>query len=126
MKQEWRRLVPVFLLLASTVACEEAQLDDFKKEAQEAMEEAKIKAKELGQLSEEEIQKIWSVEYKSIRIENTDLPTLDEKLNELGQERWECYHVAEDGQERILFLRRRASTAFRYLGDLLRLGALVF
>ena len=125
MRPRLKGLVPAFLLLFLSAACEEAQLSDFKEEAREVVEEAKSTAKELGELSEEEIQKIWAVEYKTIRIEATDLAALDAKLNALGQERWECYHVAEEGQERILFLRRRAATAFRYIGDLLKLAALV-
>jgi hypothetical protein len=118
--------VPACLLLVFWTACEEAQLDDFKKEAQRAVEDAKIRAKELGELSEEEVQKIWAVEYTTVRMETTDLAVLNDKLNELGQQRWECYHVSEDGQDRILFLRRRAATALRYVGDLLKLGALLF
>ena len=126
MKATGKQLIFVCLLLTFPAACEEAQLSDLEKEAKEAVEQAKVRAKQWGQLSEEEIQKLWAIEYKSIRVTDTHLATLDEKLNELGQERWECYHVSEDEQGRVLFLKRRGTNTLRYVSDLLRLGALAF
>ncbi len=124
MKLTWKTLIPVCLLFAFAAACKEAQLDDLTQEAQGVIEDARERAKELGQLSEDEIQKIWAVEYKTIRVPQTDLAVLDEKLSELGKDRWDCYHVSEEENGRVVYLKRRESNAFRYVTELLRIGAL--
>ena len=126
MDTRWKRLIPVCLLLAFSAACEKAQLSDLEKEAKEVVDGARMKAKELGELSEEEIQKIWAIEYKTIRVSHTEQSVLDEKLNKLGKERWDCYHVSEDGEGRVFYLKRRESNALRYFTDLLRLGSWAF
>jgi len=119
-------LISVCLLIAISVGCQEAPLNDLKGGAQEAIEDARTKAKELRELSAEELQEIWAIEYKTIRVRHSDLATLDEQLNELGQERWDCYHVSEDGEGRVFYFKRGKSNAIAYLTNLLRLGSIAF
>ncbi len=126
MRPTFKKLIPLYFLIAIPVACKETPLNDLKKGAQEAMEDAKVKAREWRELSEEELQKIWAMEYKTIKVTHSDLTELDEKLNELGKERWDCYHVSEDREGKVFYLKRRKSNAVRYLTDLLRLGSLAF
>ena len=126
MKPTFKKLIPMCLLILIPIACKEAPLKDLEKGAQEAMEDARRKAKEWGGLSEEELKKIWAIEYKTIKVMHSDPAVLNEKLNELGKERWDCYHVSEDGQGKVFYLKRRKSNAVRYLTDLLRLGSWVF
>ena len=125
MRLTFKKLVPLSFLLAIPIACTEAPLEDLKKGAQEAIEDAKVKAKEWQELSEEELQRIWAIEYKTIKTDS-DLTELKEKLNELGKERWDCFHVSEDREGRVLYLKRRKTNAVRYLTDLLRLGSWAF
>ncbi len=119
-------LISVCLLIAISVGCQEAPLNDLKGGAQEAIEDARTKAKELRELSAEELQEIWAIEYKTIRVTHSDLATLDEQLDELGQERWDCYHVSEDGEGKVFYFKRGKSNAIAYLTNLLRLGSIAF
>ncbi len=119
-------LISVCLLIAISVGCQEAPLNDLKGGAQEAIEDARTKAKELRELSAEELQEIWAIEYKTIRVTHSDLATLDEQLDELGQERWNCYHVSEDGEGKVFYFKRGKSNAIAYLTNLLRLGSIAF
>ncbi len=119
-------LISVCFLIAISVGCQEAPLNDLKGGAQEAIEDARTKAKELQELSAKELQEIWAIEYKTIRVTHSDLATLDEQLNELGQERWDCYHVSEDGEGRVFYFKRGKSNAIAYLTNLLRVGSIAF
>ncbi len=101
-------------------------MDDLKGSAQDAIEDAREKARALRELSAEELQEIWAIEYKTIEVTHSDLAALDEQLNELGQERWDCYHVSEDGQGKVFYFKRGKSNAIAYLTNLLRLGSIAF
>ncbi len=116
----------VCFLIAISVGCQEAPLNDLKEGAQEAIEDARTKAKELRELAAEELQEIWAIEYKTIEVTHSDLAALDEQLNELGQERWDCYHVSEDAEGKVFYFKREKSNAIAYLTNLLRLGSIAF
>ncbi len=119
-------LISVCFLIAISVGCQQVPLNDLKEGAQEAIEDARTKAKELRELSAEELQEIWAIEYKTIEVTHSDLAALDEQLNELGQERWDCYHVSEDGKGKVFYFKRGKSNAIAYLTNLLRLGSIAF
>lgn len=123
-----RRLLLCFLI-AFPLACKHTppgSLQNWQDETQEAIEEAKDKAKEWKELSQQEIDKIWAIEYKSVYLSRSDAEGLEMTLNDLGRERWDCYHVGEEEGERILYLKRRKSSVLRSipLSDLLRIWAL--
>ena len=120
------KLVPLGLLFAISVGCQEVPLNDLRGGAQDIIEGARTKAQELGELSAEELQAIWAIEYMTLAVTHTDLAALDEQLNALGQERWECYHVSEDGQVRVFYFKRRKSNAITNLTNLLRFGSIAF
>ena len=101
-------------------------MNDLRGGAQDVIESARTKAQELGELSAEELQEIWAIEYKTLAVTPTDLAALDEQLNGLGQERWECYHVSEDGQVQVFYFKRRKSNAITNLTNLLRFGSIAF
>ncbi len=119
-------LISVCFLIAISVGCQEAPLKDLKEGAQEAIEDAQTKAKELRELSAEELQEIWAIEYKTIKVTHSDLAAMDEQLNELGQERWDCYYVSEDAEGKVFYFKRRKSNAIAYLTNLLRVGSIAF
>ena len=118
-------LVAVFVT-ALSVGCQPAPLTDLREDAQEVIEGARIRADELRQLSAEELQELWAIEYTSLEVAHSDLARVDELLNELGRERWECYHVSEDERGRVFYFKRNKSTLTAHLTDLLRLGAIAF
>ena len=119
-------LISVCLLIAISVGCQEAPLNDLKGGAQEAIEDAREKARTLRELSAEELQAIWAIEYKTIKMTHSDLAAMDKQLNELGQERWDCYHVSEDAEGKVFYFKRGKSNAIAYLTNLLRLGVIAF
>ena len=119
-------LISVCFLIAISVGCQETPLGDLKGSAQEAIEDAREKARALRELSAEELREIWAIEYKTIEVSHTDLAALDEQLNELGQERWDCYHVSETREGKVFYFKRGKSNAIAYLTNLLRLGSIAF
>ena len=118
-------LIAVFMT-ALSVGCQRAPLTDLRGEAQEVIEGARIRADELRELSAEELQELWAIEYTSLEVAHSDLPGLDDLLNEMGRERWECYHVSENGQGRVFYFKRNKSNVTAYLTNLLRLGSIAF
>ncbi len=102
-------------------------LDDAQQQTREALEDARRQASQWKKLSEEEIQKLWAVEYKTIHISGSDTAVFDVRLNDLGKERWECYHVTEATQGKVFYLKRPAASSLRYLPlrDLLRVVLLL-
>ena len=118
-------LIAVFVA-ALSVGCQEAPVRDFRENAQEVIESARTRAGELRELSAEELRELWAIEYTSLEVAQADLSRVDELLNEMGQERWDCYHVGEDGQGRVFYFKRTKTNAASYLTNLLRLGAVAF
>ncbi len=119
-------LISVCFMIVISVGCQEAPLNDLKGGAQEAIEDAQAKAKELRELSAKELQEIWAIEYKTIKVTHSDLAAMDEQLNELGQKRWDCYHVSEDAEGKVFYFKRGKSNAIAYLTNLLRVGSIAF
>jgi hypothetical protein len=64
-----------------------------------------------------------AVEYTSLDVAEADRPRVDELLNEMGQDRWDRYHVGESGQGRACYFNRNKTNTGAYLTNLFRLGA---
>ena len=120
------RTTLIALLAALVAGCQPAPLPDLRGQAQDAIEGARIRADELRELSAEELQDLWAIEYRSLQVAHADLAQVDEQLNELGRERWECYHVSENRQGRVFYFKRNTSNATTYLTNLLKVGAIAF
>ena len=118
-------LITVFVATLS-VGCQEAPVRDFRGDAQEVIEGARARAGELRELSAEEFRELWAIEYTSLEVAQADLSRVDELLNEMGQERWDCYHVGEGEQGRVFYFKRNKTNAATYLTNLLRLGSVAF
>ena len=69
---------------------------------------------------------MWAIEYTSLEVAHADLAGVDELLNEMGQERWDCYHVSDSEQGRVFYFKRNKTNTATYLRNLLRVGALAF
>ena len=115
-------------IVAATLAvgCQGAQVRDFRGDAEEIIEGARTRADELRDLSAEELREFWAIEYTSLEVAQADLSRVDELLNEMGQDRWDCYHVGESGQGRVFYFKRNKTNAAAYLTNLFRLGAVAF
>ena len=77
------RLLPWVLLTMMCSACE-VQFDDLQDDAQDALEEVRTRAIELGELSAEELRDLWAMEYKTVEMTTADLDSLDARLNALA------------------------------------------
>ena len=119
-------LIPLLAVLVLAPACREASLDDLRGDAHDVLDGARSRAQAIGEMSAEELSEIWAIEYRTLLVPHADLGTLDETLNALGQERWECYHVSDEPQGKMFYFKRPKSTAISNLTHLLRLGAFVF
>lgn len=120
------RSIPLFVALLLAAGCREAALDDLRGDAQVVLDEARSRAQTLGDLSSDELSEVWAIEYRTLFIPHMTVGTLDEQLNALGRERWECYHVSEEPQGKRFYFKRPKSTAIANLTHLLRLGSVVF
>ena len=121
-----RAILVAVLLTAVSTGCERAPLTDLSRDAQEVVEGARMRANALRQMSAEELQELWAIEYMSLDVAHSDLAGVDDLLNKLGRERWECYHVSEDERGRVFYFKRNKSTLTAHLTSLLRLGAIAF
>ncbi len=119
-------LIALCAVLVLAAGCREASLDDLRGDAQDVLDEARNRAQALGELSADEMSEVWAIEYRTLLVPHADLGTLDEQLNALGQERWECYHVGDEEQGKMFYFQRRKSTGIANLTNLLRLGSVVF
>lgn len=109
-----------------SVGCQGVQVPDLRGDAQEVIEGARTRAGELRGLSAEELRELWAIEYTSLEVAPADLSRVDELLNEMGRDRWDCYHVGESGQGRVFYFKRNKTNAAAYLTNLFRLGAVAF
>lgn len=119
-------LIALFVALGFAAGCQQAPLDDLRGGAQEVLDDARNRVEAIGELSTEELREIWAIEYRTVVVAGADMATLDERLNALGQERWDCYHVSEQEDGTVFYLKRRKSNALAHLTNLLRLGAIAF
>ena len=78
-----RAILVAVLLTAVSAGCERAPLTDLRGDAQELVEGARMRANELRQMSGEELQELWAIEYTSLEVALSDLAGVDDLLNEL-------------------------------------------
>ena len=121
------RIILIVVSLAMLSAgCRQDPLAELRQGAQGILDDARTRANDVRELSATEIQTLWAIEYTSLEVVHADLGDVDERLNAMGRERWECYHVSEHEQGRVFYFKRRTSNAVAYLTNLLRVGAVAF
>ena len=54
----------------------------------------------------EDIRNMNALKYKIVKVSLDDLEALEDQLNKMGQLKWDCFHVAEKGDETILFFKK--------------------
>ena len=102
-------------ILIAVLGCLGAALVACNHNPESPVKELQEQAQKWWDLSQEEIENLWAMEYKTVRAEPSDLNILDERLNELGRQRWDCYHVGEDREGRIFYFKRRKARLLRYV-----------
>ena len=126
MKAMMRIILIGVSLAVLSVGCRQDPLAELREGAQGILDDARTRANDVRELSAAELQALWAIEYTSLEVAHADLRDVDERLNAMGRERWECYHVSEHEQGRVFYFKRRTSTAVAYLTNLLRVGAVAF
>lgn len=125
-----RRLKIVTLLvfcLAALSACKapdrEESLSRVEREVKQALAEIGKKvddyapaAKEVKKSTTAEIEKLFVFEYKVFDLgDDTSLSKIEEQLQKLGEERWECFHIERFETRLSAFCKRRPKTYLRYI-----------
>ena len=117
------RLYPSIALLTLTLcafsltACDKdrnsSPLDEISKQMGSAYDSAR---KEVTSRTEEEIEKLFNFEYKVVEIDRgNSAEQLQDELNKLGQDRWDCFHAETADKTLKMFCKRRPKSYLRYL-----------
>ena len=55
-------------------------------------------------------------EYKVVQLKTTDAPaTMEKKLNEIGNQGWECFHVSESANSQMMFFKKAKASYLKRL-----------
>ncbi len=109
-----RLLLGLLLLLTGVTFAEESEPareedSELWAQIQELYERAKAAGEQVpGTVVEwvrEDLEKIGDWEYRILALAGS-AESMEEKLNELGQERWECFSVQADAKQTRFFFRR--------------------
>ena len=75
----------------------------------------------------QDIRNMNALKYKVVTVSLDDLEAVEDKLNELGKLRWDCFHVVEkDGKTVLMFKKERRSMLKNIpVSDMLRLVPLM-
>ena len=98
-------------------------LEDLREWYEETKETGAETSSELYDYLKEKIKHANTWEYHVIGISNSELHTVGAKMNELGQERWECIQVQQIDNKMILFFKRPTMQSLKAIpfADMLRL-----
>ena len=97
--------------------------DKIKKMFEDSESEDKELSDKAKEWIKEDIEKIGDWEYKVVNLDYESFNELENKLNELGNERWECFWV-EKKEEIVVFILKRPKTSYLQKipkGDLLKM-----
>ena len=122
------------LVLACAAACssppaekepERGTIDDLKRSFEETLGDLKKRlndnvsplADDLQQKAMQEYEKLSIIEYKVLEADRgMTAAQLQDKLGELGRERWECFAVEPGEKQLRFFCKRRPQSYLRYMG----------
>ena len=96
--------------------------DEAVDKAKEVIGKSKETAEKAADWSEDDLRKIGAWDYKIVRFEDVSDEALQEELNILGAERWECYWVEETPDGPRFYFKKTKRSYLRHvpIGDLLR------
>ena len=107
------------LIVAGCDSTTEEAMDTVREQAKRSIDKLSKKAEplpdQLKDLTEEQVENLFAIEYKTLKITSANPSVIDTALTEAGRSRWECYHVERMGDTWYLFMKRRKKSALRYL-----------
>ncbi len=104
-------LFPIDIFCAEERDQEPSYWDEIKKKFEEAKSDNKELSEKATEWIEKDIRKIGDWEYKVVSIKFESAGELEMKLNELGNERWECFWIEKRGEE-MLFLFKKPKISY--------------
>lgn len=108
-------LLPLLFHFDFSLAEENSQEPSYWDKIKKKLEDAKSDNKELSEKAKEwikeDIKKIGDWEYKVVNIKYESIDELENKLNELGNERWECFWV-EKKEVVVVFIFKRPTISY--------------
>ena len=119
------RVIICVLLISLLAACDqgsEQTLEELKGGFEKGIESAQKTLESLGSDKKsttgkavDEVEKLFRFEYQVFRI-NRELGTneIQKRLSELGEKRWDCFHIENLGQEIEVYCKRRPKSYLRY------------
>ena len=99
-------LLPFVVSCAEKNSQEPSYWDTIKKKFEEAKSDDKELSDKAKEWIEEDIKKIGDWQYKVLRMKYEGTVKLEQTLNELGNERWECFWVEKEDETVILMFKR--------------------
>lgn len=76
-------------------------------------------AKTLGNLSTEEVSKLFSWKYKLVQVEANEPPeVMEQALIELGADNWDCFSIIQVADKIRISCKKRPPSALGYLKHL--------
>ncbi|MCF7880600.1 MAG: hypothetical protein K9N46_07660 [Candidatus Marinimicrobia bacterium] len=107
------------MIVAGCDTTTEEAVDTVREQAKKSIDKLSKKAEplpdRLKNLTEEQVENLFAIEYKTLKISTSDVAVIDSTLAEAGRNRWDCYHVERTGDTWYLFMKRRKKSALRYL-----------
>lgn len=80
----------------------------------------KSTARQVPEMAGEEYEKLFRVDYKVIELpRGKGAAQFEATLNELGKERWNCFHIEPQADKLIAFCSRRPPSYIRYIQSLI-------
>ena len=107
-------LLLLLVALSAPISGQEDSADEPEPGVWDEVERLYERAKETGERVpknvydwiRQDIENLGDWEYRVVELESSDLKSVEDKLNELGQERWDCIWVQASGKTTRFFLKR--------------------
>ena len=103
-------MLSLFLTSSFSFAEEEKEEPSYWETIKGKLEELKSdnleKSEKAKNWIEEDIQRIGDWEYKVIKMRSSNIEEIEETLNELGTDRWECFWVQKREEEIVFYFKK--------------------
>lgn len=97
--------------------------DEVRSVYDEARDAGETGAEDVYDWVEQDFRKIGDWEYRLVEVALDEPASLQDELNKLGADRWECFWVRPQADSLLLFLKRPAKTYLKHIpmSDLMKL-----
>ena len=99
-------LLPLNFCFAKEETHEPSYWETIKNKFEEIKSDNQEKSEQAKKWVEEDVKRIGDWEYKIIRVHLSNIKEIEEKLNALGNDRWECFWVEKKDEGMIFFLKK--------------------